>query len=315
MRLLRTSTVTMSHEEWLDFRRTGIGGSDAAALVGLNPYSSPYAVWADKLGVMPEVEDNEAMRQGRDLEDYVAKRFAEQTGKKIRRENAIIRNTNYRFALANIDRAIIGERAGLECKTTSSLNLKKFEKGEFPERYYVQCVHYLAVTGWDRWYLAVLVFGKGFYVYTIERDQKEIDALMAAENTFWFSHVTLRIPPVTDGNEATSTALNAVFPGSDGESVVDLDPVENLFDEYAALTATEKTVGERKKAIVNCIGGILQNSTQGASAHFTASYKPQTRETFDRKKFDIDHPGVITPEYIKTTSSRVFRLTARKDKQ
>ena len=72
----------------------------------------------------------------------------------------------------------------LECKTTFSLDLKQFNGVEFPVQYYAQCIHYLAVTGADRWYLAVLAYGRGFFTFTLERDQAEIDALMAAEADF-----------------------------------------------------------------------------------------------------------------------------------
>lgn len=128
-------------------KKKGIGGSDAAGIVGLNAYTTPYSIWVDKTGRIPPKEDNEAMRQGRDLEDYVAKRWEEKTDKKVRRCNYILRNTEYPFAHANIDRDVVGENAGLECKTTSLMNLKKFKNGSYPENYYVQCMHYMAVTG------------------------------------------------------------------------------------------------------------------------------------------------------------------------
>ena len=121
-------------------------------------------LWADKTGKLPPKNDNEAMRQGRDLEAYVAQRFTEKTGKKVHVYSEMLRNPAYPFAHANIDRKVTGERAGLECKTTSIMNLKKFKNGEYPENYYAQCVHYLAVTGFDRWYLAVLILNQGFYL-------------------------------------------------------------------------------------------------------------------------------------------------------
>ena len=183
--LIRISTRNMSHEQWLGIRRKTIGGSDAAGIVGLSQYATPYTVWADKTGHLPDKEDSEAMRQGRDLEEYVAKRWEEATGKTMRRSNSILYNSLYPFAHADIDRSVVGENAGLECKTTSSLNLRQFKGVEFPEKYYVQCVHYMAVTGCQQWYLAVLVFGRGFFTFTLERDQAEIDALMEAEKNFW----------------------------------------------------------------------------------------------------------------------------------
>jgi len=154
-------TRKMSHEEWLASRRNGIGGSDASAILGVNPYSSPLKVYLDKIGKSEDKETNEAMRQGTDLEQYVADRFVEATGKKVRKCNKILQHPEYPWMLANIDRDIVGENAGLECKTISAFDIEdKLENGEYPAHYYVQCVHYMAITGADRWYLAVLVLGR-----------------------------------------------------------------------------------------------------------------------------------------------------------
>ena len=84
------STIGMSHEDWLKYRKMGIGGSDAGAICGLNPYSSAMQVFYDKTSAVTEEEDKEAMRQGRDLEQYVAERFMEATGLKVRKANAIL---------------------------------------------------------------------------------------------------------------------------------------------------------------------------------------------------------------------------------
>ncbi len=103
-KLKRIDTRNMQREQWLQIRRKTIGGSDAAAIVGLSHYSTPYSVWANKTGRIPDAEDNEAMRQGRDLEEYVAKRWEEATGKSVRRCNVILYNSQYPFAHADIDR-------------------------------------------------------------------------------------------------------------------------------------------------------------------------------------------------------------------
>ena len=157
-------TANMSKADWEKLRSTTIGGSDAAAILDLNPHKSPYALWAEKTGkVIPEdISQKEAVRLGTDLEDYVAHRFMEATGKKVRRENYTIFRDDMPYAHANYDRLIVGEKAGLEIKTTNALNLKKFKNGEFPANYYCQCVHYMMVSGLKRWYLAVLVLGIEF---------------------------------------------------------------------------------------------------------------------------------------------------------
>jgi len=258
--LIRIPTTNMSHEDWLKHRMESIGGSDAAGILGMNAYSSPYSVWADKTGRTAPKEDNEAMRLGRDLEDYVAKRFTEATGKKVRRENFILRNPDIPFAHANVDRLVIGEDAGLECKTTSVLNLKKFKNGEFPENYYVQCVHYLAVTGAKRWYLAVLVLGQGFYWFVIERDDAEIKALLQEEEAFW-NLVTTDTPPFADGSKATTEALKEVYAIST-EAIADLSSFNSDLRTYARLSAQIKAL-EKDLLPILCVGESLEQREAG----------------------------------------------------
>ena len=163
----------------------GIGGSDAAAAIGMSPWKSPYTLWCEKTGIINNDVDNEAMRLGRDLEDYVASRFMEETGKKVHRSSFSFQNAEYPFMLANVDRIVVGEDAGLECKTTSALTRTKYDKGDIPIQYYVQCMHYMAVTGKKKWYIAILVLGIGFYWFEVNWDDEEIANLIQAEGEFW----------------------------------------------------------------------------------------------------------------------------------
>ena len=306
--IFTTSTRGMTREEWLAERRKGIGGSDAAAVIGLSPYATPYTVWADKTGRLPEQPDNEAMRLGRDLEDYVARRWCEATGKRVKRSNAIYRNGHYSFALANVDRLVVGERAGLECKTTSCRDVKRFRDAEFPEQYYAQCVHYLAVTGLDRWYLAVLQFGKGFHTFCLERDEAEIKALMDAEGRFW-EHVVRDDPPAPDGAEATGDALTTIYRESRGETV-ELFGREALLGERETLLERRAVVDARLREIENTIKEDMREAERGECGRWRVSWKTQTRSSFLAKKFAADHPEIDLTPYYKTTSSRPFKVTA-----
>ena len=142
--MIRISTRGMTREEWLKLRKTGIGGSDAGAICGLNPYSSPVKIYQDKTQEETEEEDNESMRQGRDLEDYVARRFMEETGLKVRRSSQMYRSEEYPFMLANVDRLIVGQDAGLECKTASAFSADKWKDGKIPPHYLVSSIKRLA---------------------------------------------------------------------------------------------------------------------------------------------------------------------------
>lgn len=301
----------MERSEWLAERRKSIGGSDAAAIVGLNQYASPYSVWADKTGRLPEKEDTEAMRQGRDLEQYVALRWMEETGKKCRRRTQILRNPDYPFAHANVDRWVVGEKAGLECKTTRSFNLKQFQNGEFPDRYYVQCVHYMAVTGAKRWYLAVLVLGTGFYIYTIERDEDEITALMDMERRFW-EYVEHNTPPPTDGTEATSDALKTIFKGGSTENEIDLFGLKSALDRYTEAKQGIKELETAVKAAENEIKEYMGNSEVGRCGQILVTWEKQTRNTFDKILFQATHPEIDLSPYYKSSVSRQFKVKEQK---
>lgn len=303
------STKDMTRDEWLQERRKSIGGSDAAGIIGMNKYSSPYTVWADKTGRLPPKEETEAIRLGNDLEEYVSRRWAEETGKRIKRYPYIIHNVLYPFAHANIDRAVIGEKAGLECKTTSTLDVRQFNGVEFPEKYYAQCVHYLAVTGWDRWYLAVLVFGRGFYTYVLERDQAEIDALMTAEGLFWLT-VQEDDPPAPDGAEATSDTLTTIWAESNGGGIELFDRGEML-DEYMMLRRQKKSIDERISEIENAIKGDMEDAERAVCGAYTVSWKTQQRSNFQAKEFAKTYPQIDLTPFYKQTSSRPFKITMK----
>ena len=305
--LIKISTKEMPHEEWLEHRKKSIGGSDASAILGMNIYCSPYTVWADKLGKLPPKEDNEAMRLGRDLEEYVAKRFTEETGKKLRKENNIIINPDFPFAHANVDRMVVGEDAGLECKTTSIMNLKRFKNGEYPENYYVQCVHYLMVTGAKRWYLGVLILGVGFKWFVIERDEDEIAALAKSEEAFW-KYVKNNTPPMTDGSESTSETLTTIYPESNGNTV-NLFAYEDSLKQYIAIGKQIDELKKLKDEIANNVKAFMGEAGKGESNHFKVSWSSSLRSTFDHKKFASDNPNLDLTQYYKSSNARTFRVT------
>lgn len=304
--LIRLSTSSMSHSDWLAQRRKSIGGSDAAGIVGLSQYATPYTVWADKTGRLPEQEDNEAMRQGRDLEEYVAERWMEATGKTVRRSNAMLYNSLYPFAHADIDRTVVGENAGLECKTTSTMDLRQFKNVEFPERYYAQCVHYLAVTGAARWYLAVLVYGRGFFMFTLERDQAEIDALMDAERVFW-ALVEQDTPPNLDGLEPTGNAVQSIYPISRGGDI-HLFGREHLLSRYFELQSQKKEILEKISAIENTIKADMGAAEQGDCGIYSVSWKSQIRRTFQAQEFAKVHPEIDLEPFYKQITARPFKV-------
>ncbi|MCL1986876.1 MAG: YqaJ viral recombinase family protein [Firmicutes bacterium] len=296
----------MSEQEWLKIRRLGIGGSDAAAIVGMNPWASPYSVWADKTNRIAPKADNEPMRQGRDLENYVRQRFEEETGKKAHRKNIIVKNPKYPHAIANIDRWIKDENAILECKTTSSYNLKSFAGGEFPDNYYCQCMHYLAITGADRCYLAVLVLGREFLIFTIDRNEDEISALMQAEQAFWENYVLTDNPPPADGTAATTAAIKDIFGESIGESTIELFGMDGRLQVWQELQDRKKALEQDMERVKQDIQLKMGEIETAFTTDYKITWKTQNRKTFDNKRFAGDNPSLDLSNYFKTTASRVF---------
>lgn len=305
-----TKVKTASREEWLKLRSQYIGGSDAAEVMGLNPFSSPYALWAEKTGQIPCFAGNLATEVGTFLEEFVAQKFAAETGKKVRKCNQSFLNSDYPFAIANIDREIVGEDAGLEIKTTSELNMKKFKGGEYPANYYCQCVHYIAMTGKQRWYLAVLIGNRDFQWFTIERDEAEIAALMGAEADFW-ELVKNRTPPVADGSRATTAAIKTIFAES-SEDTVDLTLKLPALLQYIDLDKQIAELETLRDEAANRIKSFMGDAGGGECDGYRVSWKSSTRRTFDSKKFAKENPGLDLTGYYKETSARTFRVTEMK---
>lgn len=298
---------TKNHDEWLELRSHYIGGSDAAAVVGMNPFSSPYALWAEKTGRKPGFSGNLATEVGTYLEEFVAQKFSEVTGKKVRKCNQSFLNSQFPFAIANIDREIVGEDAGLEIKTTDSLNLKKFKNGEYPENYYCQCVHYLAVTGKKRWYLAVLIGNRDFKWFVIERDKAEIDALMGAEAELW-EHVKNDTPPEIDGSRATTDTISTIYSESN-DDVCDLIAYKNDLSVYSAISRQIKELQTQQDEVANRIKSFMGESSGGVCDEFKVTWKTANCKTFDVKKFAEENPDIDISEYYRETAYRTFKIT------
>lgn len=166
----------MDKRQWLMQRKSGIGGSDAGAICGVNPYSSAMKVFRDKTCEDVEEADNEAIRIGHDLENYVAQRFTEATGLKVRKSNFMYRSIEHPFMIADVDRLVVGENAGLECKTASAYSADKWKDGNIPLHYAMQCYHYMAVTGKRTWYIAAAILGKEFVWHRLEWEDGLIES-------------------------------------------------------------------------------------------------------------------------------------------
>lgn len=303
------STLDLDYDKWLEYRKNSIGGSDCATIVGLNKFKSPYSLWAEKKGYFDNFqEDTEIMRQGRDFEEYVAQRFCEATGKKVRKRNYMFLHNDYDFISANVDREIVGENAGLECKTTSVFNKTDFESGEIPEYYYCQCMHYMAVMGYDKMYLAVLVLSKGFYWFEIQRDENEIKALIDMEIDWWNRYIVGNEIPEIDGSESTLNSIKYINKDIVTD-VKDISKLDFVLNDYEAVCKQRKFIEEKEKELKNNIISFMGGNEIGNSNKYSVSYKTQKRTSVDTTLLKKELPDVYK-KYSKTNETRVLRIKA-----
>lgn len=303
------SLANLSHEDWLRLRKTGIGGSDAGAICGLNPYSSAMHVYWDKISQELIREDKEAMRQGRDLEEYVAKRFCEATGFKVRRCNLMYRSKKNPFMIADIDRFVVGQPAGLECKTANAYQAEKWKHGEIPPHYLLQCCHYMAVTGKKEWYLAVVILGREFQYRKITWNDQVIQNLIAIEREFWTSHILQRRLPSPDGSNAFEEALGTYFPLAKKGSSIPLVGFDEKLNRREELIRLIKKLEQEQKQIEQEVKCFMKENELAESASYRVSWSNVETTKLDTKRVKEEEPQLYE-NFSKTTTSRRFTVRA-----
>ena len=252
LRLIKT--VDLPHDDWLDVRKRGIGSSDAAAAVGLNPYLSPLELWMIKTGRdagLPKLDPNDEESPaywGHILEPIVAAHYTKSTGNRVRKVNAVLQHPDpdKSWMLANIDREVIGvgDVQILECKT-AGINGARFWKEGVPEYAQLQVHHQLAVTGKDAADVAVLLGGQHLEIHRIVRDEGLIRNLVRLEREFWH-YVETDTPPPADGSESADRALRCLYPSDSGQTI-DLSDDRVLSATFTDLVALRARIAEAEK--------------------------------------------------------------------
>lgn len=313
-KLIMTVEQMTDRTAWLNQRNKGIGGSDAAPIVGLSPWKSTFGLWLEKTGqVEPEdLSDNEYVYWGTVLEEVVAQEFTKRTGKEVRRRG-LLQHDNIPYLLASVDRMVVGENAGLECKTANGFAAKRWDGDEIPDAYYVQCQHYMAVTGADKWYIAALIGGNHFVWKEIPRNEDDIAALLEAEKNFW-ALVESRTMPEVDGTESCTHALTNKFQGGKAETLSlgsEAGPLLRRIDE---LLKEEKNVKEAMDYAKNELRLMLGDYDVGVyeldGCFRKVTWKEQAgRVTIDSKRLKAEKPDVYAAYSKQGKPSRVLRIS------
>jgi len=300
--ILTVEEAAKDHDKWLAIRNKGIGGSDAGVIMNLNPYKSRLSLWMEKTGQKEpdDLSENEAVYWGIKNEQNIADCFEERTGKKLRKCGTL-QSVEHPWLLANVDRLIVGEDAGLEIKTAGVQQAARWKDDELPDEYYAQIMHYLLVTGLPMWYVAVLIGGNRCLIKEVPRNEAFIEELFKTEAAFW-TLCEHDIMPEVDGMEDTKDALSVLYPQAKTKTELELettDKLEEIFKDYADYKKTIKQLEALKTECENKIKALMGNNERcKAGAHKASWINMPGKVTIDAAALKENYPKIYD-EYAK----------------
>ncbi|MFK1548913.1 YqaJ viral recombinase family protein [Pseudomonas aeruginosa] len=313
-------TKELSRDAWLAVRKHGIGSSDAAAAVGLNPYKSQLELWLEKTGRdagLPKSDPNDEESPaywGNILEPIVANHYARRTGNRVRRINAVLQHPDPKqdWMLANIDREVIGasDVQILECKT-AGINGARLWKEGVPVYVQLQVMHQLAVTGKQAADVAVLLGGQHLEIHRIARDDELIARLIKLERDFW-GYVQRDTPPPADGSESAEQALRCLYPEDQGHT---LDLTQNpllsaAFDELQTVRANLEIQGKREAELKQQLQQAMGDASRALFANGSVSWrKAKDSVVLDVPRLLKEKPYLLARYPTTKVGSRRFLIT------
>lgn len=307
--------VSEDRSLWLAWRREGIGASDVPGLLGLSPWASPWSIWLDKLGLLPEQEATTAMRLGLELEPIIGRWFAEETGLQLGGEQTQVtgRRLHHR---ATVDGFVFDGPGRLPADRLGVAEFKFSADGweELPAHYRAQVLWQLHVAELPRaWVAALMVpFGRPrFSVIEVERDEEEIARMVAVVDEFWGRCVIGREAPPPDDHPATAEAIQAAWgsiPTSQDPPFADLSALAELIEEHAALGAEIKSCEKRRQILAGRLEAAIALSGPHVSEGFVGgrlalSWRSQERRSIDADAVRAEHGDA----YDRTSTIRVLR--------
>ena len=314
-------TVEFSNKDVTLNRNEFLGGSDIAAVMGMSRWKTPLKLWAEKTGKLPlpDLSDVEAVELGTDLEEFVAKKFTQKTGKAVRRSPKYYQHPDYPYMVAHVDRLVTGTDELLECKTASFFKKDEWENDDIPQEYILQVMWYLGITGRKIGHIAVLIGGQSFKYKQIEFDSELFETMVDAAKEFW-QHVKDDTPPaVMPDDDETLKDLYSEHT----EVMIELYPeneettqaVQTFEDKVAYLQEVKghiKNLQDEQKEIETAIKDIIKDNLGIKTPKYVVSWKSQSKTNFDTKLFKELHSDLYE-EFSSTTSYRVMRIKANKE--
>lgn len=312
---------TISHNDVRTNRHEYIGGSDIAKIMGLSRWGTPLSLWAEKTQKIPakDLSDVEAVELGTDLEEFVAKKFTQKTGKAVRRSPKLYQHPNYPYMVAHVDRLVTGSDELLECKTCSLFKKDEWENDEIPQEYILQVMWYLGITGRRIGHIAVLIGGQSFKYKQIEFDSELFDTMVESAKEFW-QHVQDNTPPAVMASD--DETLKDLY-SNHSEIMIELYPTDEetaqasqTFEERIAylqeVKAHIKSLQDEQKEIETHIKDIIKDSLGIKTPKYVVTWKSQTKTTIDSTLLRQCEPEIAN-KYSITASYRVMRINKNKE--
>lgn len=299
-----------NRQEWLRERKNYLGGTDLAAIAGLNPYRTALDVYLDKTSSDIREETNDAMRWGNLLEDVVAKEYAEVTGQKIEIEPNTIYHPEYKFLGANIDRWVGDKEYVLECKTAGFNKNKEWgDSGtdQIPESYLIQCAFYASICDVPKVDIAVLIGGQDFRIYTYNRNKDLEDKIIKIGINFWHNHIEKRIPPKCVNTKDTFN----LFPQSNYQEIVAEDNIIQKWEELKAAREEESRIQTNIEKLKVEIQEFMRDYDVliDINGNVIATWKNTTPKSFfDVKKFKDEAKELYLKYISHAKQSRMFLI-------
>lgn len=297
----------MDNEEWLQGRLNGIGGSEAAIVMGLSPWRSKLELWTEKVTKNIIKRDSPVMSWGRKLEPVVRTEYAEKTGRSIVPIISQRTRPDYPFMIANIDGLIIDDPNGkvsecgqgvLEIKTKSAFERweEGWEEGKPPIYYTIQLQHYLFVNDKKWGSFAILDLGKMQLIhFDVERNEDLIELIVKEEEKFWNSVIN-KVKPEVDASKACSEFLKTYYSKSEK---ITLNIIE---DEDATKWALQfrdaklqmKLLKDQELEAKNHLMEIVGSAERATGNGYNISWKaPKDKKVFKLELFEKEHPDLI----------------------
>lgn len=274
---------------FLKTRQTGIGGSDVATLLGINPFSTRLELYLQKRGEIAPTPDNSRTKAGRVMEQVIASMVSERTGCKLRRINRTIRHKNHDFLLAHIDRDFVGIRKGLEIKNVSPrmgyLWGKDGQPDAIAEYYIPQVHHYMMLLDYPAFDVAAYFGGDDLRIYPMERDKEMDEIIVDLAHDFWHNHVLAGIPPEPEFDHKTTFPMfKRLYRGTNGETVV----ADEMIKHWATVAEdAAKKAAEYDKVAETAKNHLLHFMGEAAVLRLDGN-KVLRRKLVERKPYTVE---------------------------